>query len=213
MNVLVDQILEMGCGRCKWGGTPKCKVHTWEKELPALRSILLECGLNEEVKWGMPCYTENDKNILILSPFKEYCALNFFNGALIDDNANLLTAPSENTQAGRQMRFTHIDQVTNQKDLIKQYIFQAIEVERQGLKVATKKVEEYPIPDELTVVFKSNPDFKSAFYQLTPGRQKAYLLHFAQPKQSATKTSRIEKAMPDIFDGKGLNEDYRNKKR
>jgi uncharacterized protein YdeI (YjbR/CyaY-like superfamily) len=205
--------LEVGCGRCKWGGTPKCKVHTWEKELPALRSILLECGLNEEVKWGMPCYTENDKNILILSPFKEYCALNFFNGALIDDNANLLTAPSENTQAGRQMRFTHIDQVTNQKDLIKQYIFQAIEVERQGLKVATKKVEEYPIPDELTVVFKSNPDFKSAFYQLTPGRQKAYLLHFAQPKQSATKTSRIEKAMPDIFDGKGLNEDYRNKKR
>jgi uncharacterized protein YdeI (YjbR/CyaY-like superfamily) len=150
---------------------------------------------------------------LILSPFKEYCALNFFNGALIDDNANLLTAPSENTQAGRQMRFTHIDQVTNQKDLIKQYIFQAIEVERQGLKVATKKVEEYPIPNELTVVFKSNPDFKSAFYQLTPGRQKAYLLHFAQPKQSATKTSRIEKAMPDIFDGKGLNEDYRNKKR
>lgn len=213
MNVLVDQILEVGCGRCKWGGTPKCKVHTWEKELPALRSILLECGLNEQVKWGMPCYTENDKNILILSPFKEYCALNFFNGALIDDNANLLTAPSENTQAGRQMRFTHIDQVTNQKDLIKQYIFQAIEVERQGLKVATKKVEEYPIPDELTVVFKSNPDFKSAFYQLTPGRQKAYLLHFAQPKQSATKTSRIEKAMPDIFDGKGLNEDYRNKKR
>ena len=213
MNVLVDQILEVGCGRCKWGGTPKCKVHTWEKELPALRSILLECGLNEEVKWGMPCYTENDKNILILSPFKEYCALNFFNGALIDDNANLLTAPSENTQAGRQMRFTHIDQVTNQKDLIKQYIFQAIEVERQGLKVATKKLEEYPIPNELTVVFRSNPDFKSAFYQLTPGRQKAYLLHFAQPKQSATKTSRIEKAMPDIFDGKGLNEDYRNKKR
>lgn len=213
MNEQVDQILEEGCGRCKWGGTPKCKVHTWKKELPALRSILLECGLNEDVKWGMPCYTDNNKNVLILSPFKEYCALNFFNGALIDDSANMLTAPSENTQAGRQMRFTHIDQINKNKDLIKQYIFQAIEIERQGLKVATKKVDEYPIPDELTVVFKNNPDFQQAFHQLTPGRQKAYLLHFAQPKQSATKTSRIEKAMPDIFEGKGLNEDYRNKKR
>ncbi len=213
MNVLVNQILEVGCGRCKWGGTPKCKVHTWEKELPVLRNIILECGLNEEVKWGMPCYTDNNKNVLILAPFKEYCALSFFNGALIDDSANMLTTPSENTQAGRQMRFTHVNQITSASDIIKQYIFQAIEVERQGLKVATKKVEEYPIPDELIVVFNSNPDFKLAFHQLTPGRQKAYLLHFAQPKQSATRTSRIEKAMLDIFAGKGLNEDYRNKKR
>jgi uncharacterized protein YdeI (YjbR/CyaY-like superfamily) len=213
MNVLVDQILEVGCGRCKWGGTPKCKVHTWEKELPALRNILLECGLNEEVKWGMPCYTDNNKNVLILAPFKEYCALSFFNGALIDDSANMLTAPSENTQAGRQMRFTHVDQITSASDIIKQYIFQAIEVERQGLKVVSKKVEEYPIPEELNIVLKNNSALKKAFDQLTPGRQKAYLLHFAQPKQSATRTSRIEKAMPDIFAGKGLNEDYRNKKR
>jgi uncharacterized protein YdeI (YjbR/CyaY-like superfamily) len=213
MNVLVDQILEIGCGRCKWGGTPKCKVHTWEKELPALRNILLECGLNEEVKWGMPCYTDNNKNVLILAPFKEYCALSFFNGALIDDSANMLTAPSENTQAGRQMRFTHVDQITSASDIIKQYIFQAIEVERQGLKVVSKKVEEYPIPEELNIVLKNNSALKKAFDQLTPGRQKAYLLHFAQPKQSATRTSRIEKAMPDIFAGKGLNEDYRNKKR
>ena len=161
----------------------------------------------------MPCYTDNNRNVLILSPFKEYCALNFFNGALIDDSANMLTAPSENTQAGRQMRFTHIDQITTAYDIIKQYIFQAIEVERQGLKVTTKKVEEYTIPEELSIVFKNNPDFQKAFHQLTPGRQKAYLLHFAQPKQSATKTSRIEKAMQDIFEGKGLNEDYRNKKR
>ena len=213
MNVLVDQILEVGCGRCKWGGTPKCKVHTWEKELPALRNILLECGLNEEVKWGMPCYTDNNKNVLILAPFKEYCALSFFNGALIDDSANMLTAPSENTQSGRQMRFTHVDQITTASDIIKQYIFQAIEVERQGLKVVAKKVEEYPIPEELNIVFKNNSALKKAFDQLTPGTQKAYLLHFAQPKQSATRTSRIEKAMPDIFAGKGLNEDYRNKKR
>ena len=213
MNVLVDQILEVGCGRCKWGGTPKCKVHTWEKELSALRNILLECGLNEEVKWGMPCYTDNNKNVLILAPFKEYCALSFFNGALIDDNANMLTAPSENTQSGRQMRFTHVDQITTASDIIKQYIFQAIEVERQGLKVVAKKVEEYPISEELNIVFKNNSALKKAFDQLTPGRQKAYLLHFAQPKQSGTRTSRIEKAMPDIFAGKGLNEDYRNKKR
>ena len=213
MNVLVDQILEIGCGRCKWGGTPQCKVHTWEKELPALRNILLECGLNEEVKWGMPCYTDNNKNVLILAPFKEYCALSFFNGALIDDSANMLTTPSENTQAGRQMRFTHVGQITSASDIIKQYIFQAIEVERQGLKVVAKKLEEYPIPEELNIVFKNNSALKKAFDQLTPGRQKAYLLHFAQPKQSATRTSRIEKAMLDIFAGKGLNEDYRNKKR
>lgn len=213
MNPQVDLILAEGCGRCKWHGTPQCKVHKWEKELALLRQLLLDCGLQEEVKWGQPCYTHNGKNVVILAPFKEYCALNFFNGALIDDPDGLLTQPSENTQAGRQMRFTSISQITKNLDLIQQYIFQAIEIEKAGLKVVKQKTTDFPWPEELLEQFAQLPELKVAFEALTPGRQRAYYLHFSQPKQSATRTSRIIKSIPDIMNGKGIGEDYRNKQK
>ncbi len=213
MNPNVDLILAEGCGRCQWHQTPKCKVHTWKEILPALREIILSCGLEEEVKWGQPCYTSEGKNILILSPFKNYCALNFFNGALINDKYGILTQPSENTQSSRQMRFTEIETVLKQRDWIAEYIFLAIEAEKSGQKITPKKTEDYPLPDELLVAFKNINGLEQAFRKLTPGRQRAYLLHFNQPKQSATKTSRIEKSISDIMAGKGFNEDYRNKKR
>jgi len=213
MNPQVDLILAEGCGRCQWHQTPKCQVHTWKLELPLLREILLSCGLTEEVKWGQPCYTDNGRNIIILAPFKNYAALNFFNGALLPDPHGLLIQPTENTQAGRQLRITDSKFILDNRDLIATYIHLAIEAERSGEKIISKKTEEYPLPDELLIAFKNVNGLEQAFRQLTPGRQRAYLLHFNQPKQSATKTSRIEKSISDIMAGKGFNEDYRNKKR
>jgi uncharacterized protein YdeI (YjbR/CyaY-like superfamily) len=206
MNPAVDHILEFGCGRCKLYKTPSCKVHKWQKEMVMLRKIVNSCGLTEEVKWGQPCYTFNGKNILIIGSFKEYCALLFFNGALLQDTYTILVQPTENVQAGRQMRFTDSKSIQVIEETIKAYIFEAIEVEKAGLKVTPKKTSDFPVPEELTQEFELSEDFKKAFYALTPGRQRAYLLHFSQAKQSETRKNRILKYRNKIFSGKGLND-------
>jgi uncharacterized protein YdeI (YjbR/CyaY-like superfamily) len=206
MNQQVDHYLAQGCGRCKLYETPACKVHNWQKELVSLRLILLQCGLNEEVKWSHPCYTFNGKNLIMLYAFKEYCAITFFNGALLQDNSNLLVQQTENVQSGRQMRFNSSQTIIDNEATIKAYIFEAIEVEKAGIKIEPKKTEDYPVPEELTIEFEKSSEFKKAFKALTPGRQRGYLLHFAQPKQSTTRTNRIEKYRQAIMHGKGMHD-------
>ncbi len=206
MNTSADTYFTDGCGRCKFGGTPQCKVHTWEPILAELRKIILESGLTETCKWGMPAYTDNGKNILILAAFKEYCSLNFFKGALIPDPANILTANTENTEVSRQVRITELDQIEPIRSAILDCIREAVEIEKSGKKVVTKSIEEWAVPEEFQAVLDSRPELKTAFESLTPGRRKAYLIHFGQPKQSTTKVSRIEKCIPAILAGKGLNE-------
>lgn len=205
MNPKVDDYLSQGCGRCPLFDTPKCKVHLWEKELMVLRSFLLDCGLTEEVKWSVPCYTFQQKNIAVMSALNEFCTISFFKGALLNDGHGLLEKPGENTQAARLIKFTSVQKIIALEDTIKAYIYEAIEVERTGLKVEFKKTQE-PLPEELQIKFDTDPAFKDAFEVLTPGRQRGYILHFMQAKQSRTRETRIEKCMPKIFAGKGMNE-------
>ncbi len=206
MNPQVDIILEEGCGRCKLVGTPQCRIIIRNSEMKALREIALETGLDEEIKWGFPAYTFKKKNIFMLGSFKEYSTVMFFKGALLSDPEQLLVQPTENTNSGRQLRFTNAKEILKIKKTILQYIFEATEIEKSGAKVEAKKTSEYPIPDELKNKFKELPELKAAFEKLTPGRQRGYLLHFSQAKQSATRLSRIEKCMEAIFNGKGLND-------
>lgn len=208
MNPEVDNYLAVGCGRCPLGGTPECKVHNWPGVLVKLRSILLETDLTEEVKWRVPCYTFDGKNVLIMSALKEYCALGFFKGVLLKDPEGVLIQSTPNMQAERQLRFTTEQQVAELESLIKAYVQEAIEVEKAGLVVEYKKSSEFDVPEELQTILDEDPAFNAAFEALTPGRQRGYLLHFAQPKQSKTRTSRIEKCMPKIFEGKGLHDRY-----
>lgn len=206
MNPQVDTILAEGCGRCKLVGTPQCKMMRWQQEMTMLREIALSSGLEEEVKWGQPTYTLNGKNVILIHTFKEYCGMLFFKGALMADSEKILIQQTENVQAARQARFTNIKDVQKGAKILKQYIFEAIEIEKSGAKIEAKKTSDYPMPDELKLKFKELPELKSAFEKLTPGRQRGYLLHFSQAKQSATRLSRIEKNMEAIFNGKGLNE-------
>ena len=206
MNPQVDTILAEGCGRCKLVGTPQCKMMHWQKEMTLLREIALASGLEEEVKWGQPTYTLNSKNIILIHSFKEYCGVLFFKGALLADSENILVQQTENVQAARQARFTNLKDVQKSSETLKKYIFEAIEIEKSGVKIEAKKTSDYPMPDELKHKFKELPELKAAFEKLTPGRQRGYLLHFSQAKQSATRLSRIEKNMEAIFNGKGLNE-------
>lgn len=192
--------------RCKFGGTPQCKVKKWPRELEKLRNIVLECGLTEELKWSIPCYTYEKKNILIVSAFKEYCALSFFKGALLKDSAGILISQTDNAQAARQIRFTTPEKIDELEPLIKEYILEAVEIEKSGKKIKTQTVDELPVPQEFQDEIDRDKAFKAAFEALTPGRQKAYLLHFAAPKQSKTRSARIEKCIPLIFDGIGLND-------
>lgn len=205
MNSKVDQYLIDGCGRCKYYATPNCKVNTWIEELKILRSIALESGLNEEIKWGVPCYTFENKNIILVSAFKDYCAISFFKGTLIKDKKNLLEKPGDNSQSAMYLKFNKESDILSNKKIIKSYIEQAIEIEKSGLKVEFKKNPE-PIPEELNKKFQENPEFKKAFFSLTPGRQRGYILFFSQPKQSKTREARIEKCTTKIFNGEGLNE-------
>jgi uncharacterized protein YdeI (YjbR/CyaY-like superfamily) len=206
MNPQVDIILAEGCGRCKLVGTPQCKMMRWQKEMNLLRKIALASGLEEEVKWGQPTYTLNSKNIILIHSFKEYCGVLFFKGALLADSENILVQQTENVLAARQARFTNLKDVQKSSETLKQYIFEAIEIEKLGVKIEAKKTSDYPMPDELKNKFKELPELKAAFENLTPGRQRGYLLHFSQAKQSATRLSRIEKCMEAIFNGKGMNE-------
>jgi len=176
----------------------------WREELTILRSIVMDSGLGEELKWGAPCYVHEQANVIIMQGFKDYFALMFFKGALMKDPQDLLRKPGENTQSGRQIRMTSMDEMLGQEEVLRAYIQDAIAVEKAGVKVVVKKTEEYPVPSELEESFAENRDLQHAFYGLTPGRQRAYLLHFAEAKQSATRKARIEKYAPRILKGKGI---------
>lgn len=208
MNKSVDNYLIEGCGRCPLGGTPACKVHKWVAELELLRGMVLACGLTEECKWGVPCYTYENSNVLLLSAFKEYCTLSFFKGVLLKDSQTILEKPGKNSQATRLIKFKNVGRIVALEADIKACIYEAIEVEKAGLKVHFKKNPE-PIPAELAIKFEEDPVLKTAFNALTPGRQRGYILHFSQPKQSKTRTGRIEKCVPKILKGEGLNDRYR----
>ncbi|MCB9364319.1 MAG: YdeI/OmpD-associated family protein [Flavobacteriales bacterium] len=181
-------------------------VQKWHEELSLLRSIILNCGLVEDFKWMHPCYTYNKNNIVLIHGFKDYCAVLFHKGALLNDADKILIQQTENVQSGRQIRFTSTQEIIDLKATIKAYIFEAIEVEKAGLKVVAKKTEEFNVSEELAQKFNENLEFKKAFEALTPGRQRGYLLHFSGAKQAQTRVARIEKNMKRIFDGYGLND-------
>lgn len=201
----VDQYLKSGCGRCEFFNTPRCKVNTWRRELTALLDILRNTQLKEEIKWSVPCYTYNGKNVVILTALKDYCALSFFKGSLLKDELGLLHKPGENSQAARVMRFTSLTDINKLKSVIKSYITEAIELEKSGARVSFKK-EAPELPDELKQKLMENPQLKAAFEKLTPGRQRGYVIYFTQPKQSVTRLSRIDKCTPRILQGKGLHD-------
>ena len=182
------------------------KAKKWQEELEQLRRIVLDCGLTEELKWGCPCYTFEKSNIVLIHGFKEYCALLFFKGALLNDANGILIQQTENVQAARQIRFTNVREIVKMKRILKAYIHEAIEVEKAGLKVNFKKSTEFTIPEEFQNKLDEIPALRTSFKALTPGRQRAYLLHFSQPKQSKTRESRVEKHMQRILNGKGLND-------
>jgi uncharacterized protein YdeI (YjbR/CyaY-like superfamily) len=182
------------------------KAQEWQKEIKKLRTIVLDCGLTEELKWGCPCYTFQKSNIVLIHVFKEYCALLFFKGVLLKDAHGILIQQTENVQVGRQIRFTGVREIEKMETILKAYIYEAIEVEKAGLQMDLKKTTEYKIPEEFQNKLDENPALKTAFKGLTPGRQRGYLLYFSAPKQSKTRESRIEKSIPQILDGKGLND-------
>lgn len=182
------------------------KLKKWKEEFKLLREIALDCGLTEDFKWMHPCYTLDDKNIVLIHGFKDYCALLFHKGALLKDPHGILIQQTANVQAARQIRFTDVQEIDEMQLILKTYIDEAIEVEKAGLQVNYKKNTEYTIPEELESKFVDMPDLKAAFEALTPGRQRAYILHFSTPKQSKTRESRVEKYIAQILDGKGLND-------
>nr|WP_294791154.1 YdeI/OmpD-associated family protein [uncultured Mucilaginibacter sp.] len=182
------------------------KEEKWQQEIRKMRGIALSCGLTEELKWGCPCYTFNNSNIVLIHVFKEYCAFLFFKGALLKDTDGILIQQTENVQGARQARFTNIQEVIEREAALKAYIFEAIEVEKAGLKVTLKKTEDFPVAEEFQAKLDAVPALKKAFEVLTPGRQKGYLLHFSSAKQSKTREARIEKSIPQIMNGKGLDD-------
>lgn len=182
------------------------KAKKWKEEFEKLRMIVLDCGLTEELKWGCPCYTFQERNIVLIHGFKEYCALLFFKGALLNDPNGILIQQTKNVQAARQIRFTNIQEITRLERILKTYIYEAIEVEKAGLKVKLKETSDFKIPEEFQNKLNKMPALKKAFNALTPGRQRAYIFYFSQPKQSKTRISRIEKYVQQILDGRGLND-------
>jgi uncharacterized protein YdeI (YjbR/CyaY-like superfamily) len=182
------------------------KAGKWQKEVEQLRTIVLDCGLTEELKWGCPCYTFEKSNIVLIHVFKEYCALLFFKGALLNDANDILIQQTKNVQAARQARFTTAREIGKMEKILKAYVYEAIEVEKAGLKVKLKKTTEFNMPEEFQKKLNKNAALKTAFYALTPGRQRGYLLYFSQAKQSKTRESRIEKYAKQILKGKGLND-------
>jgi len=182
------------------------KNKQWQKEIEKLRSIVLDCQLAEELKWGCPCYTFQNSNVVLIHVFKEYCALLFFKGVLLNDAERILIQQTENVQASRQIRFTNVEEIIKKQSKIKAYIYEAVEVEKAGLKVELKKHTEYTIPEEFQIKLNKNTILKTAFESLTPGRQRAYILFFSAPKQIKTRESRIEKSISQILLGKGLTD-------
>jgi len=192
MNPKVDAFLE--------------RTEKWRDELAKLRSIILDCPLVEELKWGQPCYTYETKNIVLIHGFKEYCAILFIKGALLKDAAGILIQQTENVQAGRQIRFTDLQDIIGKENLLKAYIHEAIEVEKSGLKIQHKKTEEFAVPEEFQNKLNEDPVLETAFKALTPGRQRGYILHFSAAKQAKTREARVEKYIPQILAGKGLDD-------
>ena len=182
------------------------KYDNWQEELTILRSILLNCGLDEEVKWGSPCYTVQGKNICILYALKEYCGLSFFKGAFLHDSHQILKKPGENTQSGRMLKFINTKDILSIQDIIKEYILEAIQIELSGVKVQLKRLEDQDTPIEFQDILQKRQDIQTAFKALTPGRQRAYLIFFSASKQSQTRINRIEKYIPRILDGKGMQD-------
>jgi len=183
------------------------KAKNWQKEFEALRMIVLDCGLTEELKWGQPCYIFEKKNIVLIHGFKEYCALLFFKGALLKDTKGILVQQTENVQAARQIRFTDVREIVKLKGALKAYVYEAVEVEEAGLKVEFKKTKEFTMPEEFQRKLDKSRALSKAFYALTPGRQRGYLLYFSQAKQAKTRESRVEKYIPQILEGKGLEDE------
>ncbi len=182
------------------------KAKNWQREFAKLRTIVLDCPLTEELKWGVPCYTFEKCNIVLMHGFKEYCALLFFKGALLRDANGILIRQTENVQSGRQIRFTNLREIVEMEPILKSYICEAIEVEKAGSKVDLKKTSEFAVPEEFQNKLDEIPALKAAFEALTPGRQRGYILYFSQAKQSKTRAARVEKCMQRILNGKGLND-------
>lgn len=182
------------------------KAKKWQKEFERLRTIALSCELTEELKWGQPCYTLENKNVVIIQGFKEYCAVLFFKGALLKDSEGLLVKPGEHTQASRQIRFTNVREIVRLERVLTAYIHEAIDVEKAGLKVKRRKTADLEIPQEFQTKLDESPALKKAFYGLTPGRQRAYLFYFSQAKQAQTRASRVAKCRDQILKGKGLHD-------
>lgn len=205
MNTSADLYFIDGCGRCSLGGTLQCKVNTWRNALLYMREILRLCGLHETCKWGVPCYMHHEKNILLLTAFKEYAALNFFNGASLSDKKNLLHKAGEHSQSGRMYKFKNISEIKKHEKAIVNLVKEAMMLEEAG-KITTAKSATIKLPDELVKVFKEMTALENAFYALTPGRQRAYLIYFTAAKQSATRMARIEKYIPQILKGIGFHD-------
>lgn len=182
------------------------KAKKWQEEIKEMREIALECHLTEELKWGCPCYTYEDKNIVLIHVFKEYCAFLFFKGALLKDKKKILIRQTENVQAARQVRFTNVKEIKKLKSALIAYIYEAVKIEESGVKIEFKKTKEFNMPEEFQKKLDKNAKLKTAFQALTPGRQRGYLLHFSSAKQSKTRESRIEKCIPQIMNGKGLDD-------
>jgi uncharacterized protein YdeI (YjbR/CyaY-like superfamily) len=182
------------------------RAKQWQKEFEKLRSIILDCGLTEELRWGKPCYTFQKTNVVLIHGFKEYCALLFFKGVLLKDPKGILIQQTENVQAARQIRFTHVREIVGRERLLKAYVHEAIEVEKAGLKVNYKKTSDFKIPEEFQNKLDEIPALKTAFKALTPGRQRGYLFYFSAAKQSKTREARVAKWMKQILKGKGLDD-------
>jgi uncharacterized protein YdeI (YjbR/CyaY-like superfamily) len=215
MTTHADTFFAEGCGRCPLGGTPECKVRHWQALLLRLRDIVLETGLDETCKYGSPFYTlgPGGASVVWIGVLKDYALVGFAKGALLADPEGILFQQTKNVQAGRLIRFFSLDDVRRHENALRAYIFEAIEIERAGLKIRLKTTDEFEVPAELEQKMAEIPAFRAAFEALTPGRQRGYLLHFAQPKQSKTRTERIEKWMPEIFKGRGLHDDYAERRR
>lgn len=210
MNPLVDRYLIDGCGRCAFYQTPACKVNGWRTELEQLPAIILQSDLTEEIKWGVPCYTSEGKNVLLLSALKAHCIISFFKGVLINDKHFLLHAPGEHSQSDRVMRFNSVQAIEQQQEAILDYIEQCLFIHRSNGQVKLAANPE-PIPEELAEAFRLDPELASAFYALTPGKQRGYIIYISQPKQSKSRMNRIKKCSSKILIGEGINDKYSRK--
>lgn len=206
MVTTINDYVTKGCGRCKKFDTPQCNVHKWHNEISLLRTMLLQTSLQEEIKWGSPCYTLDKKNVCMIAVFNENVVLSFFKGAMLSNKFNILTKPGENAQYARVIRFISAKQIQECEQCIIEHIDEAILLEKNGIRVESKRISSIDFPNELTTIFREDKNFEKAFLALTLGRQRGYILHYNQAKLSATKVARIKKSIERILQGKGLHD-------